>query len=596
MKIKETITFVAAAAAAAALALLPNSCANTSSPPSGGLKDTLPPILVKVEPADYDTNFQRVKGKVTFTFNEYTVIKTATDIFLSPPNKSKPKTKVSGKSIEVSFPDDTLRENQTYTLDLGNALADNNEGNLFPRRVYTFSTCGTIDSMYLTGSVMDAEKLLPVKNAIVSIYRDEGDSVFFKKLPDAATRTDDWGFFAIRNIKPGDYKMYASTDDNRNNLYDPATEKVGFISRYASPDSVVRKDSYELGAFDMKDTLGCKSRKTEYNILMFKEETSAERITNSGRVSKWEVFVKFFSPHPQIDSIHISGIRDSKLIQQFNDKQDSLTIYINEQGYIADTLFAKTRYLKTDSTGKLSPFTEDLKLFMEYAAAKEAEKKKDTSIVITATAPPEKVEQDGFIISFKMPLLKASFDSVHFIAKDPRGKETEEKFKVEKDEKDVRTYTLRPEKKLQKGYDYFLKFRKGVFTDIRGLKSDSLTVKVTLPNSDNLSSITVVAENVGNRYIVDLVNEGRDKVFRSYKIDSPSILRFPYLQAGKYSIRITEDGNRNGVIDTGNLLEKRQPEKVMLYNLPGSVPETAVIDLKEKTDIEQNINIGQMFR
>ena len=153
MKKKDILTFMAAAVTTAGLALLPNSCANTKAAPSGGLKDTLPPVLVKVVPQQNDTAFPRTKGKVTFYFNEYTVVKTANEIFLSPPQKKKPVTKVSGRNIIVSFPD-TLNENQTYTLDLGNGLADNNEGNVFPRFVYTFSTGNVIDSMFITGSVM----------------------------------------------------------------------------------------------------------------------------------------------------------------------------------------------------------------------------------------------------------------------------------------------------------------------------------------------------------------------------------------------------------------------------------------------------------
>jgi hypothetical protein len=594
-KSKDILTFLAAAATAACLALLPNSCANTSSPPSGGLKDTLPPILVKVNPAQNDTGFPRTKGKVQFTFDEYTIVKTATDIFLSPPLKKKVQSKVYGKNIIISFPD-TLKADQTYTLDLGNAIADNNEGNLFPRTVYTFSTGNVIDSMYITGSVMDAEKLLPVKGALVSLYTDFGDSALFKQLPVAATKTDDWGFFSIRNIKPIEYRLYAISDANNNNLYDPATESVGFITRVVRPDSVMKEDSYALQVFDMKDTVGCKLRQADYNVLLFKEETSNQKITNSGRASMRELFVKFLSPKPKIDSIHFSGIRDDRLIRQFNEKKDSLTLYVNQPGYVSDTLFGFIRYQKTDSTGKLAPTTENLKLFVERAAAEKQRKNKDTSMKVTIDAQPDMVEQNGFKLNFALPLSKSLFDSIHFVSKDPRGKVTAEKFTVEKDPKDIRNYVIRPQKDMMKGTDYTLTINKRIFYDINGLPNDSTGLTVTLPKGEDLSSITAVLTNVDKRYIVDLVSENRDKVFRSYTVDKPSILKFPYLKEGKYSIRITEDGNRNGVIDTGSLLERRQPEKVMLYYLPGPVPQTAIIQLNAKTDIEQEINVGKMFR
>ena len=129
--------------------------------------------------------------------------------------------------------------------------------------------------------------------------------------------------------------------------------------------------------------------------------------------------------------------------------------------------------------------------------------------------------------------------------------------------------------------------------DINGFYNDSSEVKVTLPNDDNLSSMDLVLTNVKNKYIVDLLNEKRDQTIRSYIIDSDCTLRFPYITAGKYSIRITEDINRNGLVDTGNLLEKKQPEKVRFFKLEDG---SNLIDIPEKTELEQSIDIEEMFR
>ena len=177
-----------------------SSCANTTAAPTGGDKDTIPPVLLKVEPAQRKINFPITDNKVTLTFNEYTVVKNANDILLSPPQKKRVKTKVKGKSIVVTF-QDTLIPERTYTLNFGSALADNNEGNPFGKFVYTFSTGEIIDSMYFTGTVMDAKTLLPKKGVLVSVYTDFSDSALFKSLPYAATKSDDWGYFALTNIK-----------------------------------------------------------------------------------------------------------------------------------------------------------------------------------------------------------------------------------------------------------------------------------------------------------------------------------------------------------------------------------------------------------
>ena len=161
------------------------------------------------------------------------------------------------------------------------------------------------------------------------------------------------------------------------------------------------------------------------------------------------------------------------------------------------------------------------------------------------------------------------------------------------DSLNLRKFTVFPEEKLQVGYEYFLKVPHRKFKDINGFYNDSTEVKVTLPNDDKLSSLSLVMSNVDNKYIVDLLNEKRDKVLRSYIIEDDKTLLFPYLKKGKYSIRITEDINKNGVVDTGILLEKKQPEKVLFYKLEDG---TFLIDIPEMIEIEQTIDIKEMFK
>ena len=130
------------------------------------------------------------------------------------------------------------------------------------------------------------------------------------------------------------------------------------------------------------------------------------------------------------------------------------------------------------------------------------------------------------------------------------------------------------------------------FQDINGFWNDSLDVKVSLPNDDKLSQLKLKLTSVKNKYIVDLLNEKRDNVLRSFIIDSDTDLVFPYLKAGKYSIRITEDKNRNGIVDTGVLLEHRQPEKVLFYKLADG---TFILEIPEMSEIEQEIDLAEMF-
>ena len=130
------------------------------------------------------------------------------------------------------------------------------------------------------------------------------------------------------------------------------------------------------------------------------------------------------------------------------------------------------------------------------------------------------------------------------------------------------------------------------FRDINGFYNDSTEVKVSLPKDEKLSSLTLNLTGVNNKYIIDLLNEKRDKVLRSYVIEKDAALLFPYLKEGKYSIRITEDLNRNGIVDTGNLLEHRQPEKVRFYKLRDG---SFLITMKESTEMEQKIDVAKLF-
>lgn len=576
-----------------------HSCANTTTPPSGGAKDTIPPIMRKVNPADGSINVPTHKTKLKFTFNEYVVVKDPAGIYLSPPLEKRPKYKIDGKSVVVSFESD-LDTNRTYTLDLTNAIADNNEGNMFPGYTLVFSTGNVIDSMMVTGTVQDCNTLKPVKGATVMLYKDHADSAVFLQRPVASAKTDDWGYFAIRNIQDTIYRMYAIMDENGNNKYDSETDKVAFLDSLVRPVMVVADSIPELQKYDMKDTLACMARKSEHTLNMFKEKPSKQMIVNKERLGERTAYITFMAPYAQVDSIWIKGVPREKLITQFNIQRDSLEIWVNDPKTQPDTFYLNVKYMKTDTTGFLSDFTEVVKLTKPRktaAAARKSSKKdikkEDTLCVFTVDAKPENIEQYGFVFEFKYPIVEQAFDSISFISVNPRQQEKSEKFEVVQDSLNLRKYILTPKLQYMQGWEYKMKVPHRKFMDINGFRNDSLDVKVSLPNDDKLSTLTMEMNNVHNKYIVDLLNEKRDRVLRSYIIESDKKLVFPYLKAGKYSVRITEDVNRNGIVDTGVLLEHRQPEKVLFYKLDDG---TYVLDIPEMAEIEQTIDVTEMFK
>jgi hypothetical protein len=574
-----------------------HSCANTTTPPSGGPKDTIPPVITELFPAPGQINVPRQKTQLKLTFNEYVTVKDPKSLFLSPPLEKTPKFKLKGKSVIVYFEND-LDSNKTYTLDVTNAIADNNEGNMYPGYTLVFSTGDRIDSMVVTGIVQDCNTLKPLKGATVLMYKDQADSAVFLKRPDAAVKTDDWGFFCLRNIQDTVYRLYALIDENNNNIYDPETEKIAFVDTLIRPVVMVNDSLPELMKYDMEDTVNCLARKQEYELNIFREKPSKQMIVNKERIGERTAYITFMAPYAQIDSIWIKGVPSDKLITQFNILQDSLEIWVNDPKPQPDTLHLNVKYMKTDTLGMLNSFVEEIKLTKprKTAAAKTSKKdikKEDTTAVFTLTASPETVEQYGFVFEFKYPLVEDAFDSLEFRYLNPKQQEYTEKYAVVQDSLNLRKYVLRPNLTMLPGYEYFVKVPHRKFKDINGFYNDSTEVKVTLPNDDKLSTMNLKLSNVNNKYIVDLLNEKRDKILRTYVVDKDSTLPFPYLKAGKYSIRITEDVNRNGVVDTGNLLEHKQPEKVLFYKLSDG---TSLINILEMTELDQSIDIAEMFK
>lgn len=574
-----------------------HSCANTTTPPTGGPKDTIPPVITKTFPLAGSLNVPVRKTRPTLTFNEYVVVKDPKSLFLSPPLEKSPKFKIQGKSVVVYFEND-LDSNKTYTLDVTNAIADNNEGNMFPGYTLVFSTGDHIDSMMVTGIVQDCNTLQPLKGATVMLYKDHADSAIFLHRPDAAVKTDEWGFFALRNIQDTVYRMYAIVDENNNNLYEAETEKVAFIDTVIRPVQVVNDSLPELQKYDMKDTVNCLARKTEFELNIFKEKPSKQMIVNKERIGERTAYITFMAPYAQIDSLWIKGVPTDRIITQFNLVQDSLEIWVNDPKPQPDTLELNVTYMKTDTLGMLNPFTEVIKLVkpkkgLAAKSSKKDIKKEDTTAVFTTEAKPEMVEQYGFVFEFKYPLVETAFDSLIFRSVNPRQQESIGKYTVEQDSLNLRRYVIRPIEKLQPGYEYFLKVPHRKFRDINGFYNDSSEVKVSLPNDDKLSSISLVLTNVRSKYIVDLLTEKRDKVIRSFVVDKDQTLLFPYLKTGKYSIRITEDLNGNSLVDTGILLEHKQPEKVRFYKLEDG---TFLIDIPEMVELEQSIDVSEMFK
>ena len=573
------------------------SCANTTQAPSGGKKDTIPPVIVNIKPLPGETSFPLENGKIVFVFDEYVNIKTATDIFLSPPLEKRIKSKVVGKSVVISF-DCPLEPNTTYTLNLNGAIADVNEGNKFPGFTYVFSTGEHIDSMFITGTVLDCNTLAPIKSATVMLYKDHSDSAVFLKRPYAAGKTDDWGYFVIPFIQDTSYRLYAIRDAGNDNIYNPDVDRVAFLDSLIRPEWRVADSIPELLKYDMTDTLGCQERRSQYELKVFREHPSKQYIVNKVRTSPRSAYITFMAQDAWIDSLWFGGYPADRVISQFNLQQDSLELWLNDRRPAPDTLHLFVNYRKTDTLGVMKPELEHIRLVMDPEVRKNYSKSRrknlkheDTICVYSLKAEPENVERDGFVLEFKNPIIYENFDSLQFRYVNPKQKEFTDKVSIVRDSLNLRKYNIRPKVKIQPGFDYFLKVPHRCFRDIDGYWSDSTEVKVTLPTDETLSVLNAEFTGVDRKFIVDLLDEKRTKVIRSYILEQNSTLQFPYLRPGKYYLRIADDSNRNSIVDTGDLLQHRQPEQVLFVKFG----ESEYLEVMKSAELDQTIDLSTLF-
>lgn len=573
------------------------SCANTTQAPSGGKKDTIPPLIIDIRPLPGAVGVPTEGATFVFTFNEYVTIKTPANIFLSPPQQRPPKSRIRGHNLVVSF-EEPLQPRTTYTLSFTDAIADTNEGNMFPGYTYVFSTGEQIDSMMMTGTVRDCNTLAPVKGATVLLHKDHADSAVFLHRPYAAVKTDDWGFFALPFIQDTLYRIYAIRDANNDNLYDPETETIAFIDSLIRPVMTASDTVPEILKYDMLDTLRCLARRSEHELKLFREKPSKQFIVNKVRTAERSAYLTFQAPGAWIDSLWIRGYRADQVISQFNILQDSLELWINSRRAAPDTMRIFVNYRKTDSLGRLVPAQEVVRLSLPQEkrtyskSVRRNIKHEDTTCVYSFKASPETVEQNGFELEFRNPIISEQFDSVRFIAINTRQRQTRAEFTVEQDSLNLRRYILRPKDKLMPGFEYTMKLPHRAFRDINGFWSDSSQVKVSLPTDETLSTLELELSGVDRKLIVDLLGEKRDRILRTHITDCDGTLVFPYLKTGRYSIRITEDGNRNSIVDTGSLLEHRQPEKVVFIDFAGS----EYLNIPASTELSQSVDIGALFK
>lgn len=568
------------------------SCASPGTP-DGGPFDETPPRFLGSSPRPGET--ANKSKKITMNFDEIVKIERAAEkVIISPPQLEQADIKANGRRIQVEL-FDTLKPNTTYTIDFSDAIVDNNEGNPLGNFAFMFSTGDVIDTMEVSGTVLNAEDLEPIKGISVGLHANLDDSAFVKMPFERISRTDSRGRFTIRGIAPGKYHIFALMDGNQNFQYDSKTEMIAFSDSLIVPSSKpdVRQDTIWADSLII-DTIKTVNYTHYYpdDIILraFKAEDDRQYLKNSER-DKLNHFILVFNAKadtlPEITGLNFDS-RDAFVVETTS-RNDSICYWIKDSLLCEqDTLMMQLKYLATDTLNQLSLTTDTIYITnkqdkaqrqkaAEQAKQKEEKERKkkskrgekaDSITVIPflnakVDAPSTLELGSNISISFDEPVVAIDTSAIHLqVMVDSLWQDLPYIF--EADTAEYRKYWViapwEPEKEYQFSIDSLaFKGLYGLYT--KKIKETSLKTKAVADYGTIFLNLPQSPEYT----IVELM-EGDGKIVRRQPISNEKTADFYFLPAGKkYYLRLFYDKNKNGVWDAGSYEQHQQPEEVYYY-------------------------------
>lgn len=567
------------------------ACASTGMP-DGGPYDETPPKFVRANPEPNAINNKR--KKISIEFDEFIKLDKASEkVIVSPPQNETPEVKVSGKRVLVEF-FDSLKANTTYTIDFGDAIVDNNEDNPLGNFAYSFSTGESIDTMEISGTVLNAADLEPVKGIQVGIHKDLNDTAFSKIPFDRISRTDSRGHFNIKGIAPGTYRVYALMDGNQNYLFDSKTEAIAYLDSLVVPsmEGAVREDTI----WNAIDTLAYdtiyKINYTRFlpdNLILraFKEENPLQYLIKSER-PQLNRFSLYFSAKadtlPTLKGLDFDE-KDALVIES-NLRKDSLLYWIKDTTLCErDILTLQLTYLATDTLGQLVPKTDTLRMVNKInkerrlAMAEEARKKEEKErkkrarkgdtlrvktkfLSMNVDAPSAFDLNRNITLKFEEPVAHIDTSAIHMAVKiDSLWEDIP--FIFQTDSILPRQYQILAD--WQPGKEYRMQIDSLAIQGLYGLYTDKVENTLKVKTLEDYGTLYLNITGAGPHAIVQLLNSS-DAIVRQQPVSRQNTCDFYFLQPNtKYYIRLFNDDNQNGVWDTGNYEAKRQPEEVFYF-------------------------------
>lgn len=572
------------------------SCANIGNP-SGGPIDKTPPIFMRSNPTPNAVNVK--DRKIEIFFDEIVTLKDpSTKIIVSPAQTEMPRMSALGRKVTVELVD-SLLPNTTYTIDFSNSIQDNNEGNAIDNFAFAFSTGSVIDSMRVSGYVLDSRTLEPMQSVVVGLQSNLADSAFHKEKLQRVALTNDRGQFTIRNVSPGSYHIFALKDLDRDYKFGNPTEDIAFLDSIIVP-SIGSREAADTVYNDLNeiDTIMRATRPAYFpnDILlsMFNEDRKSQYLANNLRVDSTRISLTFAAASDTLPSLSIVGrndVPDQWYTLERSQTNDTLTYWIRPPHLVsADTLMVATTYLRTDTASNLSWGTDTLKFTFQRQKAKKKKKNEGTDsleqIRFMELHPLANGTQEVYaplLLQTGTPIERYSREAFHL----QRKLQNDTTFyPAEIKSIALRDSTLSRRDLMLKvdwepGAAYTLAVDSLAITDIYGLQTKPLKVDFNVRKMEEYGNIVFNIPAVRDSAIVELL-DGTEKIVLRAPVKSHRA-ELLNLLPGKYYARLFIDRNGNGKYDTGNYDMHLQPEETVYY--PGA------INLKKNWDVEQTWDI-----
>ena len=582
-------------------AFLLGSCARMGQP-DGGWYDETPPRILGAAPADKGTNVKN--RKISIFFDEFIQIENATEkVVVSPPQLETPEIVASGKRIRIELLD-SLKPNTTYTIDFSDAITDNNEDNPLGNYTYSFSTGDAIDTLEVSGKVLQAKDLEPVKGILVGLYSDLSDTAFTTKPMLRVSRTDGSGRFVIKGVAPGTYRVYALQDADGNYLFNQKSEMLAFSQEKIVPSFKpdVRQDTTWIDSLRIKsiDRVGYTHFLPDDIVLRAFNEVMTDRYFLKAERREPESFTLFYSyggEMPQVRGLNFQS--DDAFIIESTEKQDTITYWLKDTALVnQDTLRVELTYHMTDSLGKLVEQIDTLDILSRISHEKrqkdlerereEWQKKQDRAkkrgepydsimppkaLAIGVKAPSELDPDKNIPFTFNTPLASVDTAAIHLYSKhDTLWYNAPLEFNHVRG----REYELRGE--WRPDIEYSLEIDSAAFVDIYGKVSPPFKQGFKVKSFDDYGTLLLNIPTMTDTTIVVQLLDAGDKIIKEVTTNQ-GVAEFYYVSPSTYYVRMYIDSNRNGEWDTGLYSANRQPETV--YYFPKEIEIRAKWDFTE---------------